>query len=186
MIQALSLSSYGAALLFMQLLVQMPTPYPPERVFTGADSYVEQPSISVASTPAEWNADWQRHMNVTPIGNIPGVTFPTAETPPSFDFDKYELVVIFGGLAPVGGYSVVDSIQKDDHIYLRLQTLSLNPNGGPTPSSIKANPYAFIVYKRTPLPIVVEFPTQLQDGSIQWNKVAQVGGSHQAGNSPQG
>jgi hypothetical protein len=182
MIQALSVSTYWTALIFLKLLAQVPTPFAPADFRTGSDSYVEQPSVTLATTPAEWNAAWQRHMGITPIGN--GGNFPTAVTPPPVDFDKFEVVVIFGGLAPNGGYTIVDSEKKDDKIYLRLDPLSLSTSGGATPITIKANPYAFIFYPKDPDPIIVQFPVRMQDGSIGWNAVGQVGGSqHQGGNN---
>ena len=153
----------------------MPTPYPPADFRTGSDSYVERPSVTLATNMMEWNAAWQQHMGVTPIGNG-AANFPTHETPPPVDFDHYELLVIFGGLAPDGGYSIFESVKKDDKIYLRLQPTSLSLNGGPSVRGFNANPYAFVLYKRSPDPIIVEFPTKGQDGSIQWNPVARVGG----------
>jgi hypothetical protein len=172
-----SLYSSVAALLVAVAIAAKGTPYPPVDSFTGLDSYVEKPSIELATNAGEWNAVWQRHKGITPIGNGSNPSFPSLEQPPKVDFDNDEVLVIFGGLASEGGYQIVDSQKTSKAIVVRIQPLRL-PGTGRTPSSFKANPYAFFEFKQTELPFRIEIPQTDSDGNVTWKKVAQVGGKN--------
>ena len=161
----------------VQLIIALGVPYPPDGVATGMDSFVERPSIQVAYNVLDWDALWQKHKGITPIGNANGVGFPSAEKPPSVNFDKEEVLVIFGGLAANGGYQVVDSMQMSNRVQVRIKPLPmLGQTGAAGNSEFKANPYAFIMFPRIKLPIEVQIPGKDANGNPAWQTVAYVGG----------
>ncbi|HWD38241.1 MAG TPA: hypothetical protein VG944_05280 [Fimbriimonas sp.] len=182
MVQGISTSVYGLGILLALALDAQPKPFPPIDRIVGSDSYVEQPSIGLATNVREWNAVWQRHKGITPIGNGATGNFPTAEVPPSVDFDHNVVLVIFGGLAPAAGYDVFESTVAKKTVTIRLKPISLNLNGGPAKASFRANPYSFYVYPRTKYPFVVQMPAADQNGNLTWRTVGKVGGT--AGRNP--
>ncbi len=174
MVQTVSMASVAMGLLALEVIANAPQPYPPIDVATGSDSYTERPSIELASDPQNWYDAWQRYKGVTPIGNS-SKPFPSLEKPPPVDFDHNFVLVVFGGLASSVGYQVQDSFTQKKVLHVRLREIPLSPSGV-VPAGIKANPYAFIVYRRTKFPIEVEFPSTDRDGNTVWRSVAKLGG----------
>lgn len=175
MLEPIALSIYGSAMLLL-MAAAAPSPYPPLDAATGMDSNVDRASVHLATTPEQWYGFWQEHKGITPIGNTQNLNFPSVEKPPAVDFDHNEVLVIFGGLAQQGGYKVVDSERVKRTIVVRLRPLPLLGSGTAAAGSFKANPFAFIVFKKTQLPFDVQMQLPDSSGTVQWQTVAKVGG----------
>jgi hypothetical protein len=175
MFDMLPFSVYGPVLGLFLVVSMSAKPFPPVDFITGLDSYVEHPAVQLVTNAADWNDVWQRHKGITPIGNSKDTAFPSLEKAPRVNFDEDEVLVIFGGLASEGGYKVVDAEKGYKSVVVRIEALPL-PGNGSSPSAFKANPYAFIMFPHTSLPITVEVPAGVgQDGTVQWKTVAKVG-----------
>ena len=181
MTTAIAPTVFLIAFMAAQAADKMPVPFPPIDQRTGGDSSVERPEIDVATNMRTWDGLWQRHRGNISIGNA---TAPEIDKPPVVNFDQVEVLVIFGGLAPVGGYDVVDSVKQNGKVNLKLQPISLVPNGQRTPAGIRATPYAFIMLPKTKLPINVLMPVKDSNGNMQWKSVGEAGGEQQQGQQP--
>jgi hypothetical protein len=171
MIQAVSMGLVCVALEAIDIANNAIRPWPAVDFRTGMDSYTERASIERADTPDAWNSAWQRYMGVTPIGNS-GLRYPSAAVPPAVDFNRNFVLVVFGGLAQVSGYRIADSFIKKKELHVRLEQVPI-----PGHTTMLANPYAFILFRRTKYPVDVEFPTTDASGNATWRRVAKLGGS---------
>jgi hypothetical protein len=179
MFETVPMSIYGSVMGLLIALAAMSKPFPPVDAITGLDSYVEKPSIEVATNPSSWNAVWQRHRGITPIGDVNHLSFPSLEQAPTVNFDQNEVLVIFGGLAAQGGYDVVDSVETAKAVIVRIEALPLLNSGVGVGSrtTLRANPYAFFMFKRTNLPFKVQMSETDQNGNAVWKTVGEAGGS---------
>jgi len=176
MVESISMSVYFSALALLLSANQSPSPYPPLDTVTGMDSMVERRSIELETSAGQWNSAWQRHKVGEKIGNSDSLNFPTAEKPPAVDFEHNEVLVLFGGLAPQGGYQIVESLKTSKSILVRIRALPTSLNGSSAPSGLNANPYLFAVYKKTKLPFDIQVERAGQDGTVQWQTVGSAGG----------
>jgi hypothetical protein len=176
MVQAITFANYCLSLLVLQVVSMMPQRFPPLDAIWGRDSYVTKPSVELVKDGDAWFQVWQRHKGTSPVGDTQALKLPSMEYPPAVDFDHNVVLVVFGGLAPYAGYTVVDSTKNAKTVTVKLKPVTLNLNGGPTHLGMLANPYAFFVYPKTKVAFSVELPYTDGQGEVQWKVVAKVGG----------
>lgn len=151
-----------------------PQSYAPIDVRTGCDGYNAQSAIGLAQDPQQWKNAWLNYRVGPVIGNGNFINSTPTDSPPPIDFEKNFVVVVFGPASSVTGYDVADSFKEKNEIHLRLRPIQM-PSVGAA-ASVQVYPYAFLVFKRTSLPIDVEFPSVDAQGNVTWTAAAKLVG----------
>ena len=167
----IALAFLGVWMEAVNVAANMPEAVAPIDVLTGCDGYNEKTLITLADNPKSWSDAWLAYKVGPVIGNG-SIATTSSDAPPVVDFDHNFVVVVFGPAGSVSGYQVADSFKKNKEIHLRLRTTQLGQTGSAI--SLRVYPYGFFVFRRTKLPIDVEFPVTDSNGNESWQAVAKL------------
>jgi hypothetical protein len=143
----------------------------PVAVMQGADTLINHPMVRMIKTKQQWSELWAMHKGgaVAKPAADPKAPVTDEKGVPIVDFDKNQVLVVFGGkLVNVQAYDYVKTV--DDHGTAIVQ---LAPNNVPagTNDAIML-PYILLVIPQEPVPIQVDLDTVGKDGQHFWNKIA--------------
>ena len=142
----------------------------PIQTIAGGDSSVHAPLARLISNDSQWTELWNIHKGVQAVVNSAGqVTYPDAPKPPTVDFAKNEVLVIFGGKLPnVKGYAYVKTYAADD-----TAVVQLSQNFVTSAEDIKTYyPFILLVVPKEPVKIEVQLDSIAKDGSHFWMTIA--------------
>ena len=138
----------------------------PIQTLQGGDSHIHAPMVRIIPSQKQWAELWNIHKGAQAVRGENGeITFPDAPTPPTVDFSKNQVLVIFGGKLPnVQAYDYVKTLAKDDTAIVQL-----SQNFVPASTEEKTYyPFILMVVPREPVKIEVQLDSIAKDGSHFW------------------
>jgi hypothetical protein len=142
----------------------------PVQTMAGGDSNVHFPMVRTITNDKMWKELWAMHKGL-PITNAATEKTATPDPTklPTVDFDKNQVLVVFGGKLPdVQAYEYAKTYDKDG-----VAVVQLNQNVIPA-STAKSTFYPFIlmVVPKEPVRIRIELDSIAKDGSHFWMQIA--------------
>jgi hypothetical protein len=117
----------------------------PLAMLTSNDSRVKARTYERVASPTDWKKTWLKHLGM----KEDTIYRPAMEV----DFDRCEVVALFGGESWNTCGFVVDSLtERDDSILLRIEGVYYQTEGG----ADRVAPFAFVVLPKSSKPITLE------------------------------
>ena len=145
----------------------------PVQKIAGGDSSVHAPLVRMISDDGKWSELWNIHKGIPAVVDTAGhVTYPDAPKPPTVDFAKNQVLVVFGGKLPnVQAYDYVKTYAADD-----TAVVQLSQNFVTNAADIKTYyPFILLVVPKEPVKIEVQLDSVAKDGSHFWMTLAKYG-----------
>lgn len=141
----------------------------PIQTLAGGDSKLDFPMVRMIQTQKSWKDLWAMHKGL-PFATSPDEKAP-AEAPklPTVDFEKNQVLVVFGGhLENVQAYEYIKTYAKDEIAVIQLGQSRVPP----TAEKAMMHPFILMVIPREPVAIEVELDSIAKDGTHFWLKIA--------------
>jgi hypothetical protein len=145
----------------------------PIQKIAGGDSSIHAPLVRLISDDGKWTELWNIHKGVPAVVDAAGhVTYPDAPKPPTVDFAKNQVLVVFGGKLPnVQAYDYVKTYDADGTAVVQLSQGFITNS-----ADIKTYyPYILLVVPKEPVKIEVQLDSVAKDGSHFWMTIAKYG-----------
>jgi hypothetical protein len=141
----------------------------PIQTMAGGDTKIDFPMVRIIQNPKAWRELWAMHkgLPIAPENADKPVDDPIK--PPTVDFDKNQVLIVFGGHLPnVQAYEYVKTFAKDDTAIVQI-----GQNMIPA-SAVKdmMHPFIMLVVPREPVAIEVQLDEVAKDGSHYWKTLA--------------
>jgi len=143
----------------------------PIAMLNGGKSLITFPLVRMIQNSTQWGELWTIHKGIASVPSAAGtIVNADAEKPPVVDFDKNQVLIVFGGqLTNVQAYDYVKTIVRDKDAVIQLA-----PNIFPAASSqqVVMTPYIMLVLPKEKVSVTVELDTLAQDGTHFWAQLA--------------
>ena len=147
-----------------------PSKVKPVEMLQGHDTLVEFPMVRMIQDEKTWTELWVLHKGAPTLPGSGGTVGNADSRPtPKVDFDKNEILVVFGGhnwSIQAYDYVKTDVRGKEAVIQLAQSVFSTNTPG------VDMCPYIILVLPREKVEISVELDTPNRDGTHYWNPIA--------------
>ncbi len=141
--------------------------FKPIEEMTGADTLIERPLATMVTKESDWLALWREHKEMIgdPPASPPGWT--NYDAPPKVDFQKYVIVVYFGGQGKgVDGYQVVKVDTKG-----KTNVVQIAPHF--FGSTVLSNSYGMWMFPRPKKPVELQLLVDVVNGEPQFRKLGE-------------
>jgi len=168
----LTITKIGLAVLFAAMNLAGgsgdPLKIKPIQKMQGGDSKVNYPMVRMIQDQKSWKQLWALHKGQPIVADGSDKAAEDAVKPPEVDFDKNQVLVVFGGhMTDVESYDYVKTYAKEDTAVVQL---SQNLIPAAAASDMK-HPYILMVIPKEPVAIEVQLDSIAKDGSHFWKTI---------------
>lgn len=147
-----------------------PSKVKPLAMLQGHDTLIEYPLVRMIKDSSVWSELWTLHKGIAGVATASGgIVNGDARTPPSVDFAKNQVLIVFGGQVPnVQAYDYVKTDVEDKTAVIHLApSFFQNPN-----AQVMMTPYIMLVLPKEKVGIAVDLEVVAKDGTHSVNRIA--------------